>query len=643
MALLRLTRARIAFLHDVVMAAVAFLISLYLRLGDDILDYPSDELFLWTSLFTAVAAAVFASMRLYRGIWRYASLADMVAITKAVAVASLIFLPLMFLLTRLQGLPRSVVIINGFVLIGALGGPRILYRIFKDRSVDAVLSRDGHRRVPVLLVGAGDGAELFIRATRQRPAAGYGVVGIIDDKGGRIGRNIHGVDVMGGLDEIGPIVERLSRRGRQPERIVITTEALPGSTIAKLLDFADAHGMSLSRLPKITDFRRSTGDELTVQPIAIEDLLGRPQAVLDRDGMRALIAGKRVLVTGAGGTIGSELVRQIADFEPAHLTLLDYGEYNLYTIDLEIGERWPALSRNAVLCDVRDGARVMATMTRDAPDLVFHAAALKHVPVVETHPHEGILTNVVGTRNVADAGRAVGVRAVVLISTDKAVNPTSIMGSTKRVAESYCQALDISEMTRGGQTRFFTVRFGNVLGSTGSVVPLFQRQLAAGGPLTVTHPDVTRYFMTTREAVELVLQATALGLADDGDHGKIFVLDMGEPVRIADLAKQMIRLSGLQPGVDVKIEFVGLRPGEKLHEELFHAAEQTVPTVRSGILLAAPRAVDAAFLARAIEELADAAAAGRINQITAILRRLIPEAHLDDKPEDTPAVERLGS
>jgi O-antigen biosynthesis protein WbqV len=643
MAVFRLTRARIAFLHDVVMAAIAFPVSLYLRLGDEALDYPGDELLLWTALFTAVAAAVFASMRLYRGVWRYASLADMVAIAKAVTLASLIFLPLMFLLTRLQGLPRSLIVINGFVLIGALGGPRILYRILKDRSVNAVLSRDGHRRVPVLLIGAGDGAELFIRATHQRPAAAYGVVGIIDDKGTRIGRNIHGVDVIAGLDDIGAVVDRLSQRGRQPERIVIASDALAGSKIRELLDFADARGMTLSRLPKLTDFRDGMRDDLHVQPIAIEDLLGRPQTVLDRDGMRALITGKRALVTGAGGTIGSELVRQIADFEPSHLCLLDYGEYNLYAIDLEIGERWPALSRSAILCDVRDQARVARVMAAEAPNLVFHAAALKHVPVVEAHPHEGVLTNVIGTRNVADAGRAAGVNAVVLISTDKAVNPTNVMGATKRIAESYCQALDISEMTRGGRTRFFTVRFGNVLGSTGSVVPLFQRQLAAGGPLTVTHPDVTRYFMTTREAVELVLQATVLGLDDDADHGKIFVLDMGEPVRIADLAKQMIRLSGLQPGIDIKIDFVGLRPGEKLREELFHAAEQTVPTARGGILLAAPRTVDYAFLARAIEELADAASSGRMIQMIAILRHLVPEARLDDRSEDLVAAERLGS
>ena len=627
MAVFRLSRARIAFLHDVAMAAIAFVASLYLRMGDSFFDLPADAVALWTATFSAVAAAVFASTRLYGGVWRYASLDDMTAIARAVTLASLIYLVLLFFITRLEQLPRSQLVINWFVLMAMLCGPRILYRVLKDRSTEAVLARDGTRRVPVLLVGAGDAAELFIQATRQRPAASYRVVGILDETGSRVGRAIRGVRVLGTIDDASAALDALARRGHSPQRIILAGETPDGAHVRRLLSLSEQRGMTLARLPSLTDFRSGLDDGIAMRPIAIEDLLGRPQTVLDRAGMKALLAGKRIMVTGAGGTIGAELARQIAAFGPAHLALLDYGEFNLYSIDLEIGERAPALERSAVLCDVRDRERLTRAIALARPQLVFHAAALKHVPMVEAHPAEGVLTNAIGTRNVADACRAGGVEAMVLISTDKAVNPTNVMGATKRVAEAYCQALDVAQ--HGAGTRFATVRFGNVLGSTGSVVPLFQRQIAQGGPVTVTHADITRYFMTTREAVELVLQATVLATRGDAESGKILVLDMGEPVRIADLARQMIRLSGLQPGTDIEIRFTGLRPGEKLHEELLHEAEHAVPTGTSGIMLAAPRAADLAILGRAFDEMAEAAATGHAERAVQILTRLVPEARLD--------------
>jgi len=314
--------------------------------------------------------------------------------------------------------------------------------------------------------------------------------------------------------------------------------------------------------------------------------------------------------------------------------LVDNSEFNLYSIEMEIRERLPDLPVRAVIGDVRDRERINALIGAERPELVFHAAALKHVPMVEANPLEGVLTNVVGTRNVAEACRSHGVIAMVLISTDKAVNPTNVMGATKRLAESYCQALDVAGTAQANRTRFVTVRFGNVLGSTGSVVPLFQRQLAAGGPLTVTHPEIKRYFMTVREAVELVLQASALGVggiegAGAGESGKIFVLDMGEPIRIVDLARQMIRLAGRRPDKDVQIVFTGLRPGEKLNEELFHAAEALQPTVVKGLQLADPRTADYAFLARGIDELQTAVNAGRVDTVLALITRYVPEYRAD--------------
>ncbi|MGE5147096.1 MAG: polysaccharide biosynthesis protein, partial [Candidatus Eiseniibacteriota bacterium] len=480
------------------------------------------------------------------------------------------------------------------------------------------------RRIPVLLVGASDAAEQFIRSVRQ-PDANYTVVGIVDDKATRVGRAIHGVDVMGTVDDLPAVVEALKARGQKPQRLILTKDHMDGAVVRALLDRADSLGLALARLPRLTDFREGVGEQAEIRPIAVEDLLGRPQAVLDRPAMQALIAGKRVMITGAGGTIGSELVRQVSDFAPAHVTLVENSEFHLYEIDLALGERHPKLPRQAVLADIRDKARLDAVFAEARPELVFHAAALKHVPMVEAHPAEGVLTNVLGTRHVADACRAAGVPVMVQISTDKAVNPSSVMGATKRLAESYCQALDIAEAKRAQGTRFVTVRFGNVLGSTGSVVPLFQRQLARGGPLTVTDPEMTRYFMTVREAVELVLQASALGARDAAESGKIFVLDMGEPVRVQDLARQMIRLAGLRPDIDVKIAFTGMRPGEKLYEELLHAAEALMPTEHKDILLAAPRTADAALIARAIDELAEAARAGHVADVLDGLHRLVPE------------------
>ena len=374
----------------------------------------------------------------------------------------------------------------------------------------------------------------------------------------------------------------------------------------------------------MTELRGDLDREIEIKPIKIEDLLGRPQTLLDRGSMRDLCNGERVLVTGAGGSIGSELVRQISSYSPEKIILVDNSEFNLYQIDMEVRERFPDVSSEVVMADVRDRVRIEEMFQHFRPALVFHAAAMKHVPMVEMHPSEGVLTNVHGTRNVADAARRFGARAMVLISTDKAVNPTSVMGATKRVAECYCQALDVDTESEDG-TRFLTVRFGNVLGSTGSVVPLFQKQLAQGGPLTVTHPAVTRYFMTTREAVALVLQASALGLRTIDHRGSIFTLEMGSAVRIQDLARQMIRLAGLRPGVDIDISYTGLRPGEKLYEEPLHESEELAPTELEGILLASPRTADLRMLERTADELVAASQGADKDRSLAIIRTVVPE------------------
>ncbi len=624
-------RASLVFLHDLAMTGVALVVALYLRVGGSAFDLYFDALTIALPVLVGLSAAVFVLFGLYRGIWRYASVPDLMQVVRAVTVAVLCFVLAMFLLTRAELLPRSLPPILWLVQMLLLGGPRFGYRFLKDRRFSWAEAVEGVPRIPVLLLGVGDAAELFIRSLDQPGQSAYRVVGILDDKGRRIGHAVRGVPVLGGPDDLEQVVRTLERKGERPQRLIVTkgNAELKGSTLRSLLDRAEALGLVMSRLPSLTEFKSALGEGkgVEVRPIALEDLLGRPQAVLDRGAISGLIGGRRVIVTGAGGTIGSELVRQIAALAPERLILLDAGEFNLYSIEMEVREKFPGLDTRAVIADVRDRDRVMRLFQDERPALVFHAAALKHVPLVEANPCEGALTNVVGTRNVADAARAAACLAMVLISTDKAIRPTSVMGAAKRFAETYCQALDVLPPRDGTEhaTRYMTVRFGNVLGSSGSVVPLFTRQLAQGGPLTVTHPDMRRYFMTVREAVELVLQASAHGVTRAEDRGKILVLDMGEPVKIADLARQMIRLAGYRPGVDIEIAYTGLRPGEKLFEEILTAAEAPSRTEADGVFLASPRLIDYALVNRAVAELEAAARAGDGERVLSILGTVVPD------------------
>ncbi|MBT3765877.1 MAG: polysaccharide biosynthesis protein, partial [Rhodospirillales bacterium] len=428
-------RGLIVFAHDIFMATVSFLAALYLRIGDGIFYYPTDILLQGAGVFVVIATGVFWYMDLYRGVWRYASLNDLLAITRSATLVILIFLLVMFTWTRLEDLPRSLPIINWGVLMALLGGPRFFYRLLKDRQFEFVLEDEDHRRIPVLLVGAGDEAEQFIRAMERQSDGNYRVVGIVAERAARVGRNIHDVQVLGTTDDLDDIVETLQRSGRRPERLILTYDTMNGTKVRNLLDRAGALGMTLARLPKLTAFRTGVTDaaSLEVKPVAVEDLLGRPQAALDRDAMDRLIKGRRVLLTGAGGSIGSELARQISAFAPAELVLLDNSEFNLYSIDMDLSRHAPETPRRAVLADVRDRARLDEVFTDVSPELVFHAAALKHVPMVEANVVEGARTNIRGTANVAECCVSSGVDAMVLISTDKEVNPTSIMGATKRV------------------------------------------------------------------------------------------------------------------------------------------------------------------------------------------------------------------
>jgi O-antigen biosynthesis protein WbqV len=563
--------------------------------------------------------------RLSQQYWRFAGVADLLGVAGGSVVSAALF-SLLLVATGFPLPTPTFPVVHALVLVVALGVPRVAYRLRHARRPGPA---SGEAQRPVLLVGAGEGADLFLRALEYGRGA-YRVLGILSLGDAQTGRRIHGQAILGTVGDAPAVLARLREEDRLPAALVVTEPDLAGPQLAALLDAADAAGVPARRVPRPFELRSAAlggTDALQLAPIAIEDLLNRPEAPLDRDGMARLVQGRRVLVTGAGGTIGSELARQVAALGPSSLLLLDNGEYALWAIDLELGESQPGTARRAVIADVRDEARVREVFAEFRPELVFHAAALKHVPMVEANPGEGLLTNAVGTRHVADAARAAGAVAMVLISTDKAVNPASVMGGSKRLAEMYCQSLDVAARRAGSGMRCITVRFGNVLGSNGSVVPLFRRQLERGGPLTVTHPDMERYFMTVREAVGLVLEATVLGLRETigGESGSIFVLDMGEPVRIADLARRMIRLAGLRPDEDVAIQFTGLRPGEKLSEELFHGKEPLSRTAHPGLLTAAPRTADPAIVGRAVEEVEAACRAGQERQALAILARMVPE------------------
>jgi O-antigen biosynthesis protein WbqV len=586
---------------------------------------------LWTlplGALTLLLAGI--PFRLSLQYWRFAAIGDVMTVAASAAAGAVLFTAATALTAGASPNPAFPAI-HALTLLLFLGTPRVYYRWRRGRPAPRSPQLDA---ASILLVGSIEDADLFIRALAQDRRQAFRVEGLLASSDRQTGRRIQGHRILGSLNDAAAVLTQLQTEDRLPGTLVFVTPELSGARLAQVVAQADRFGLQVRQAPRPTALADPDKPRpVELRPVAIEDLLNRPQVPLDRDGMARLIQGRRVIVTGAGGTIGSELARQVAAFGPGTLILLDNGEYALWQIDLELAETHPQVNRRTLIADIRDEARIRAIFDEHRPELVFHAAALKHVPMVEANPLEGMATNAAGTRHVADAARATGALAMVLISTDKAVNPTSVMGASKRLAEMYCQALDISSRaTHQGMPkgmRCITVRFGNVLGSTGSVVPLFQRQLGRGGPLTVTHPDMQRYFMTVREAVGLVLQASVLSVSGaslpSGENGGIFVLDMGEPVKIVDLARQMIRLAGLQPEQDIEIRFTGLRPGEKLYEELFHGKEPPVPTGYAGLLMASPRTADPAIVARAIEEIGHACRGGQVKLALTLLGRLIPE------------------
>jgi FlaA1/EpsC-like NDP-sugar epimerase len=568
-------RSFLAFVHDVAASMAAWLLAFWLRFN---LEIPSNYLeiaLVSMAYMVPINAVVFWGFGLYRGIWRFASLPDLRRIINAVVVAG-IAVPTALLMLQI-GVPRSVLIMNPVFLVMIMGGSRLAYRAWKERALGSLVPS---QREPVFVIGAEEAAVNLIKELSRSPQ--WHVVGVFDEDTTKFGRQLHGVNILGRVDDLPQWAQKLSAQ--------YAILAMPSASHQLRRQVVQKCGQARLKVLTVPSFDDLMSGKVTIAQIRyveLDDLLGRDPVVLDTAGLKNWLHDRVVLVSGAGGSIGAELCRQIARYQPRQLILFELNEFALYTIEQEFNERYPRLDVVCAIGDIKSPSRVRQVLQAHRPSVIFHAAAYKHVPLMENeNAWQAILNNVSGTQVMAQAAIDHGVEKFVLVSTDKAVNPANVMGASKRLAEMVCQALQ-----RPDGPRFVMVRFGNVLGSTGSVIPKFREQIARGGPVTVTHPDITRYFMSIPEAVQLVMQAGLMGRG-----GEIFVLDMGEPVRITDLAGEMIRLSGFNAN-DIRIVYSGLRPGEKLYEEPLAADENSLPTPHPKLRIAKARQENGAWLA----------------------------------------------
>jgi len=596
-------------LHDLAMAALAWWIAKLLRYTlrpEDVMS------FRWFEFPVVLVAQglIFRWTGLYKGLWRFASLPDLWNILRAAALGSVAAWLLLSMLNRLEGVPRSMLLLYPLVLVLALGVPRLLFRYWKDASGGAAGQRPVQR---VLILGADRAGEVLSRDLQRD--GGYAVVGFLDDRPALRGASINARPVLGRLDQL----PRIAREAAVQMLLIALPDAGVGE-MRRVVSLCEASGLPYRTVPRLDDVVAGRAQPNEIKEVAIEDLLGRDTVELDWAAIRETIGGRRVLVTGGGGSIGSELCRQVARLGAQSLTVVDHSEFNLYQITRELRANYPELILDGVLASCCDDLQMRKTLAEARPQVLFHAAAYKHVPLLQGQLRAAFHNNVLGTRTMADLASAAGVECFVLISTDKAVNPTSVMGACKRIAEIWCQNLDAH-----ADTRYMTVRFGNVLDSAGSVVPLFRQQIRAGGPVTVTHPEISRYFMTIPEACQLILQAASLGKG-----GEIFALDMGEPMKIRDLAEQMVRLAGKKPGSDIPIVYTGLRPGEKLFEELFHPLEHYGATTHAKIFLAQHRQVAWEMLQANLHRAAEAVASGDDNELRRCVSSLLPSFRWSD-------------
>ena len=591
---------------DIVLLNVSLILSLILRFGKgwEIYFYVYRELIIYLSGFFLLFAVVF---RLYKRIWRYLSIGDLFLIAEVVT-GGIFGAVLCLNLVKGIALPRTVVALTWFFSLALVGGSRLVWRLYCERK--GALNRGQER---ILIVGAGDAGEVISREIIRRPDLGK-LVGFVDDDNEKMGKRIHNVRVLGNIEGINGILEK-----EQVSTVIISIPEASGKEIGRIVDNIKNKEVKIKTLPGLYELVDGKVSVSRIRDIRIEDLLGREPVDLNLEEISGYLEGKRVMVTGGGGSIGGELARQICRFSPKSLVLLDHSENGLFHINLELERKWSGVEMEIglVVADIRDRDKMDKIFKKYMPEVVFHAAAHKHVPMMEFHPDEAVMNNIMGTKNVAELADEYGAERVVMISTDKAINPTSVMGASKRVAE-----MVVKELGEKSKTKFVAVRFGNVLESNGSVVPMFKQQIAEGGPVTVTDREVKRYFMTLPEASQLVIQAGALGKG-----GEVFVLDMGEPIKVLDMAEELIRLSGLEVGEDIEIKIVGLRPGEKMFEEILTEEERSGVLGDSGhekIFIARVEEVDGEKLGKDIKELERLAREMDAEGIVRKLQEMVP-------------------
>jgi FlaA1/EpsC-like NDP-sugar epimerase len=562
-------------------------------------------------LVVGIKLPVFALSGFYNRWWRYVSTRDMWAVFRGVVLASVaVFLAFTLFDVHRVAVPRGVWFIDLLLCLALVAGSRLVARTLIERPLPGRIVARGK---DVIVVGAGDAAQLVVKEMQRNPALGYTPIGLLDDDPRKRNLRLHGVRVLGTVADLEHVV-----RDRRPDEVLIAIPTASGALRAGIVETARPLGVPVKTLPSLADLVSGDRDlARQLRPVEVEDVLGREPVEVDFEAISGYLENEVVLVTGAGGSIGSELCRQIARVGPAKLVLLDNAEPALFEIERELVRERAFLAAAAVVGDVKDAAKVRQVFDKYRPTVVFHAAAYKHVALMEANPIEAVRNNTIGTRVVADVAVEYGAARFVLVSTDKAANPKTVMGQSKAIAEWIVETWGLRPDVG---TRFVAVRFGNVLGSSGSVVPIFRRQIARGGPVTVTHPEMTRFFMTIPEAVQLVVQAGAIG-----ESGHVYVLDMGEPVRIVDLAEKMIRLSGKEPGVDVAIEFIGPAPGEKLHEELVGSDEVASPSPHPKIDLITRVAVDGDWLETELAALERLVAEGETLELVGALRRVVDE------------------
>lgn len=599
----------IVCMYDAGVILLAFffaLISRYGKLQPEIIDKPNFLYLLLIMLFSQLG--IFYFMGLYKGIWRYSSTTDLIRVIKAATLAVLCSFMTNFLYSRLELIPRSLFFIQWAYLILGLGGGRLVYRILRDFQLYNNLDPEGRKRI--IIVGAGAGGEHLCREIKKNNSLGLFIAGFVDDSRAIKNKILHGIPVLGNTENLPNLV-----KSKNIQAVYIAIPSASSAEIRRIYELLKPLDIEIKTLPPMGSMLKNKSPINSLQTIRIEDLLGREEVNINMDLLKEMIKGKKVLITGAGGSIGSELCKQIALFKPSRLTAVDLSEFNVYSLDSALSNNFPDLNFRALVGDVRDLECMDNLFQKEKPDLVLHAAAYKHVPIMEFNPFESVRTNVLGTKIISELTLKYNVERFVLISTDKAVNPTNIMGCSKRIAEMIIQNLQ----KKTSSTKLMTVRFGNVLGSSGSVIPLFRKQIENGGPLTVTDPEITRYFMSIPEATKLVLQAGAMG-----SGGELFVLDMGSPVKIIDLAKEMIGLAGLHEGIDIEIKVTGLRPGEKLYEEPLSNSESSLPTTHKKVKINKARGINHNF-----EELLNNLISLKANQerelFIHIMKDLVPE------------------